>query len=103
MQQAIWADYLMYVAPAIGLVALFSVLIIAAVPVTAAVTRKRILRNRLYLDEHTRKEIAELKSDNERLRRELERVDRRNGKLTAMMREAMCSLTGIEAETKGKR
>ena len=78
-------------------VVLFALLIIASVPVTAAVTRKRILRNRLYLDEHTRKEIAELETDNERLRRELERADRRNRELTSMVRAAMCSLTGVES------
>lgn len=100
MESMIWADYFLYVAPALGLVVLFALLIIASVPLTAAVTRRRLLRNRLYLDEHTRKEIAELETDNERLRRELERADRRNRELTSMVRAAMCSLTGIEAETK---
>ena len=91
-------EYWRFVLPSVVLAAVYMLSLAAAVWVTYATTRRRVLRDvHLHLDEHTREQVTEWRARVESLEAENERLRRRNGSLTAMCRGAVSILTGVES------
>lgn len=103
MDLALQLQYARYALPAVVLATVFLVALLIAILVTHHITRNRCWAQiDERLDFHTREQISKWKQELSLKTRECEQLRARSNQLAAMIRGAMGSLSGIEAETKEK-
>lgn len=104
MDNGIYSDYFMYVAPAVGLTIVFLVLTLV-VGFMAERSGQRKVRREIHkhLDENTKEQIRTWQSEVQSLKAENVRLRKRCQELSSMVRGALGVLSGLDSEAPGMR